>query len=171
MDLRPVRKLERGDDVEGFDCGEPELDIWLRDYAWSDQTSNVSVTYVLLRGDLVIGYYTLAPQSIGRDGESNTRLDGGQPTGRPIPVYLLARLALVKTEQGNRLGGDLLRDALTRCAAGSESYGGRAVLVHAKHEKAATFYQRYRFEPLPENPLHLYLLMKDIRKSLADAAT
>lgn len=167
MPLRPVRKLERTDDLDGFDSGESALDNWLRDYALDDQRSHVSATYVLVRGERVIGFYTLAPQSIRL--RTRGRLTRGQPEGRPIPVYLLARLALDRSEQGNRLGGDLLRDALARCAAGSDDFGGRAVLVHAKHEKAAAFYRRYGFEPLAENPLHLYLMMKDIKRSIAEA--
>lgn len=81
-------------------------------------------------------------------------------------MILLARLGLDRSEQGSGLGGDLLRDALARCAAAADEIGGRAVLVHAKDEAAAGFYQRWGFQPLPENPHHLYLLMKDLRASL-----
>jgi GNAT superfamily N-acetyltransferase len=81
-------------------------------------------------------------------------------------VILLARLGLDRTEQGSGLGGDLLRDALARCAAAADEIGGRAVLVHSKDEGATTFYQRWGFKPLPENPNHLYVLMKDIRASI-----
>jgi GNAT superfamily N-acetyltransferase len=81
-------------------------------------------------------------------------------------VILLARLAIDKSERGTGLGGDLFRDALLRSIASADSIGGRAVLVHAKHEEAAAFYRRHGFEPLPDNPMHLYRLMKDLRASL-----
>lgn len=71
-----------------------------------------------------------------------------------------------KSEQGRGLGSDLFRDALLRSIAGADSIGGRAVLVHAKHDVAATFYRHHGFEPLPDNPMHLYRLMKDLRASL-----
>lgn len=169
-DLRPVRRLERNDDLETFDSTKPELDNWLRDFAYSDQQASVSVTYVLPRGGRVVGYYTIAPHTIDRREYRDVgRLGAGQPSEREIPVFLLARLALDKSEHGTGLGGDLLQDALIRCVSGSSEYGGRAVVVHAKHDKAASFYEHYEFSRLPENELHLYLLVKDIRKSLESA--
>lgn len=168
MDLRPVRRLERSDDLGGFDCGEPTLDAWFREYAYSDQQANVSVTYVLTRGDRVVGFYTLASHSIGGMKDLG-RLVKGLPKERDVPVVLLARLALHKEEHGSGLGGDLLKDALARCLAVTEKLGVRAVLVHAKNDNAVNFYARYGFVPLPENPKHLYLLMKDIRASIQEA--
>lgn len=168
MELRPVRKLAQHDDLDGFDSGEPQLDNWLRKHAYSDQQARVSVTHVLTRGETVIGYYTIAPQSIMLAGGGDVRLGKGQPEGRPIPVYLLARLALDRAEHGLHLGEDLLRHALIKCVAGAENFGGRAVLVHAKYDKAAAFYRHYGFVSLPENPHHLYLPVKDIKKSVQE---
>lgn len=166
-DLHPVRRLDRKDDLETFDSTEPELDNWLRDFAYSDQQARVSVTYVLPRGERIVGYYTLAPHAIDRREYPDVgRLGAGQPSGRKIPVFLLARLALHKDAHSTGLGGDLLKDALIRCVGASSEFGGRAVVVHAKHDKAASFYEHYGFSRLPENELHLYLLVKDIRKSL-----
>jgi len=168
--LRPVRKLEREDDHSAFECSKPELDEWLRKYAFADQQSNSSVTWVLTRDEKgVIGYYTLAPQSIDPRHGDPGRLGKGLPTERPIPVYLLARLALDASEHGQSLGADLLRDALARCAAGAESFGGRAVLVHAKDDEAARFYEHHGFVAMEENPRSLHLLMKDIKQSLAES--
>jgi GNAT superfamily N-acetyltransferase len=81
-------------------------------------------------------------------------------------VILLARLGLDRSVQGTGLGGDLLKDALARCAAAADEIGGRAVLVHAKDERASAFYERYGFVPLEQNPNHLYVLMKDLRASI-----
>jgi GNAT superfamily N-acetyltransferase len=164
-DLRPVRRLESTDELDGFDCGVPALNDWLRRFALSDQRAGASVTYVLARGQRVVGFYTLTPHAI-EPAQAASRLGAGLPRNRPIPVILLARLGIERLEQGSGLGGDLFRDALARCAAAADEIGGRAVLVHAKDEVAARFYHRWGFRPLPENPYHLYLLMKDLRASI-----
>jgi GNAT superfamily N-acetyltransferase len=98
--------------------------------------------------------------------DSPGRLGAGPPRQRPIPVILLARLGLDRSGQGTGLGGDLLRDALARCAGVVDDIGGRAVLVHAKDDGAAAFYQRHGLVPLEQNPNHLYVLMKDLRTSI-----
>jgi len=164
-ELRPVRRLDAGDVLDAFDCGVPALDEWLRRFALSDQRAGASVTYALARGQRVVGFYTLAPHAIEPD-EAAARLGAGLPRRRPIPVILLARLGLDRSEHGSGLGAELLRDALARCAAAAVEIGGRAVLVHAKDDTAASFYRRYGFQPLPENPRHVYILMKDLRASI-----
>jgi GNAT superfamily N-acetyltransferase len=164
-DLRPVRRLESTDVLDEFDCGVPALNEWLRQFALSDQHAGASVTYVLKRDQRLVGFYTLAPHAV-EPAEAAPRLGAGLPRHRPIPVILLARLGLDRSEQGIGIGGDLLRDALARCVAAADEIGGRAVLVHSKDEAAAQFYQRWGFQPLPENPHHLYLLMKDLRVSI-----
>lgn len=166
MKLQPVRRLEATDKLDEFDCGEPTLNEWLRQFALSDQRAGASVTYILAREEQIVGFYTLAPHAI-EPAEGVPRLGAGLPRHRPIPVILLARLGLDGSEQGSGLGGDLLRDALARCAAAADEIGGRAVLVHAKDEATARFYQRYGFRPLAQNPNHLYLLMKDLRASIS----
>ena len=165
IELRPVRRVEAKDDLDGFDCGVPALDEWLKRFALSDQRAGASVTYVLERGTQIMGFYTLAPHTV-ESGEAPGRLGAGLPRRRPIPVILLARLGLDRSVQGTGLGGDLLRDALARCAAAADEIGGRAVLVHAKDDGAAVFYQRHGFVPLEQNPNHLYVLMKDLRASI-----
>lgn len=165
IELRPVRRVEAKDDLDGFDCGVPALEEWLKRFVLSDQRAGASVTYVLERGTQIMGFYTLAPHTV-QSGEAPGRLGAGLPRQRPIPVILLARLGLDQSVQGTGLGGDLLRDALARCAAAADEIGGRAVLVHAKDDGAAAFYQRHGFVPLEQNPNHLYVLMKDLRASI-----
>jgi GNAT superfamily N-acetyltransferase len=164
-ELRRVRRVEADDDLDGFDCGVPALDEWLRRFALSDQRAGASVTYVLERESQIVGFYTLAPHTIESEATPG-RLGAGLPRQRPIPVILLARLGLDQSVQGTGLGGDLLKDALARCAAAADEIGGRAVLVHAKDAGAAAFYQRYRFVRLEQNPNHLFVLMKDLRASI-----
>jgi len=165
IDLRSVRRVEAGDNLDGFACGVPALDEWLRRFALSDQRAGVSVTYVLGRDTQIVGFSTLAPHII-ESGPAPGRLGAGLPRQRPIPVILLARLDLDRSVQGTGLGADLLKDALARCAAAADEIGGRAVLVHAEDGGAAAFYQRHGFVPLQQNPNHLYVLMKDLRASI-----
>jgi len=165
IDLRPVRRVEAKDDLDGFDCGVPALDHWLERFALSGQCAGVSVIYVLERGSQIVGSYTLAPHTIGSEAAPG-RLGAGLPRQRPIPVILLARIGLDRSVQGTGLGGDLLKDALARCAGAVDEIGGRAVLVHAKDAGAAAFYQRHGFVPLEQNPNHLFVLMKDLRASI-----
>ena len=82
----------------------------------------------------------------------------------PVPIILLARLAVDRSEKGKGLGSGLLRDALLRVISAAEIVGGRALLVHAKDEKAKAFYEHFGFDSSPIDPFHLFLLMKDIRR-------
>lgn len=159
--------LTKAHEITGFDCGKPSLNEFLLKYAMQNQASGGARTYVLTRGNRVIGYYSLAPASIA-PGEAPARVMKGQ--GRyPVPVILMARFAVDQGEQGKGYGKALFRDALRRALAGAEAIGGRAFLVHAKDEEARAFYLKFHMEESPTNPLHLLLLFKDIRQSL-DAA-
>ena len=150
--------------IAGFDCGKPPLNDFLLKYALQNQASGGARTYVLTRGNRVIGYYSLAPASVTPE-DAPARVMKGQ--GRyPVPVILMARFAIDQAEQGKGLGKALFRDALRRSLSGAETIGGRAFLVHAKDEEARAFYLKYGMEESPTNPLHLLLLFKDIRQSL-----
>jgi len=155
-------------DVRSFDCGAKPLNDFLTQYALQNQASGGARTYVLTRGERVIGYYSLAPGSVVPD-EAPARIVKGQ--GRyPVPVILMARFAVDRAEQGRGLGRALFRDALRRALSGAEAIGGRAFLVHAKDESARAFYLQFAMEPSPINSLHLFLLFKDIRQSLKAAS-
>ena len=162
--LKEVELLTSEHDLSSFDCERHlSLNLWLKPFALMNQSSGDSRTYVVERGEKVVGYYSLAPGSISRR-DATTRAAKAAPD--PIPVVLLARLAVDKTEQGQGLGKALLKDALKRAYAGAEIIGGRAILVHAIDKKAADFYGYFGFEACPEIELHRMLLMKDMRKSL-----
>jgi len=83
-----------------------------------------------------------------------------------LPAILLARLAVDRRHQGVGLGRSLLQDVLLRCVEASEAIGARVLLVHAKHEGAKSWYLQYGFEESPTDPLHLQMLMKDVRAFL-----
>lgn len=156
--------LDKEHDLASFNCGKVPLNDFLIKFALQNQASGGARTYVLARGKQVIGYYSLAPASVLLE-DAPLRIVKGQ--GRyPVPVILMARFALDLKEQGKGIGKILFRDALLRALAGSEAIGGRALLVHAKDEEARTFYACFGMEESPTDPLHLFLLFKDIRKSL-----
>ena len=112
----------------------------------------------------MVGYYSLAAAQIIY-ADASPRLQKGAPR-HPVPVVLLARLAVGRAKQGHGLGAALLKNAILRTLGAAEAIGVRALLVHAKDESAKMFYQRYDFEPLPGHPLHLALMLKDARRLL-----
>ncbi len=156
--------LEARHHVADFDCGVPALNTYLQKFALQNQRNQSARTYVATRGERVVGYYTLAAGSARRE-ETPARVAKGL-AAHPVPVILLARLAVDITEKGKGMGAGLLKDALLRATAAADIIGWRAVMVHAKDESAKAFYQRFSFEPSASDPFRLFLLMKDIRASL-----
>ncbi len=159
----PLGKQHRIDD---FDCGEPPLDDWLKRHALGAQASGSSRVFVTtLDGETVVGYYALAAAQVAPD-DATARALKGQPRVRPVPAILLARLAVDRGHQRTGLGRSLLQDVLLRCVDAAEAIGARVLLVHAKHEAAKAWYSQFDFEESPTDPLHLMMLMKDVRAFL-----
>ena len=162
--LSAVELLGPKHSVAEFDCGKHvSLNDWLKRLARMNQASGDTRTYVVHRDLVVVGYYSLAPGSISR---KDATVRGSKSAPEPIPIVLLARLAVDKREQGQGLGPALLNDALKRAYAGAEILGGRVILVHAIDADAAAFYRKYGFGPCLGLELQLMLLMKDLRASL-----
>jgi GNAT superfamily N-acetyltransferase len=159
-----VRKLAPSDPVAGFDCGEPGLNNYLQRFALAGQRASSSQTYVVVAGAEIAGFYSLAVGAAA-PAEATGRVLKGL-SRQPVPVMLLARLAVALPHQGRGLGTALMRDALLRTAAAADIAGIRALLVHAKDEAARRFYLRYEFAPSPTDPLHLFLLLKDLKMLL-----
>ena len=158
--------IEKQHVLEDFDCGVPALNKYLKSYALQNHRAGGARTYVTTRENKVVGYYSLAYGSVNVD-EVPPRVREG--LGRyPVPVMVLARLAVDLNEKGKGLGAGLLRDALVRTIQAADIAGLRAVLVHAKDEPAKAFYQRFGFVSSPVDEFHLYMMMKDIRKSLRE---
>lgn len=161
----PPARLSVSHDHSQFTCGIEPLEIFLRKHALTSEASGSVRTYVVCRPlSRVIGYYSLAVGAV-EHANASARVVKGMAR-HPVPVMLLARLAVDVTAQGLGLGKALLKDALMRTAAASEIAGIRALLVHAKDDEARAWYQRFDFEPGPTDPYHLFLLMKDIRAAL-----
>ena len=157
--------MELSQDCSAFDCGEAELNDWLRRHALSSGKNGGARTFVAVDpANRVIAYYAIAAQSVVA-GTAPVRLRKGLPR-HPIPVLLIARLAVDQNFKGMGLGAGLLKNALLRCLNASCEVGVRAVIVDAKNEAAQRFYEHYDFEVFPENPKRLYLLIKDLRKNL-----
>jgi len=156
--------LDRHHQVEDFDCGSEPLNNYLKNFALINNQNGSAKTYIALKGADVVGYYTLTLGSIAK-AETPRRVGKGLAK-HPVPLVIIARLAVDKNEQRKGIGKALLRDALLRIIPASESIGGRAVLVHAKDAQAKSFYEQFGFAPSPIEPLYLYLLIKDIKKTL-----
>ncbi|HKN50479.1 MAG TPA: GNAT family N-acetyltransferase [Actinomycetota bacterium] len=162
--LRAVELLDPDrHDASRFDSGVASLDDWLRNTAPVAKAAGSAATWVLCRGDRVVGYYALAMGSVERRN-APSRLGRGQPD--PVPVLLLARLALDRGEQGMGLGADLLRDALLRAVAGARSYGARAVVVDAIDDRAMEFYRHHGFVPLEGR--RLYRRISEIERAIQE---
>jgi len=151
-------------DVSSFDCGKPELDKWLSDYAWASQRADLARTWVLIEDDRVIGYFSLVMGHV-RPEDAPQKLVQGVP-GYPVGMVLLARLALHRLAQGRGLGADLLAHALVLACRAGEVVAARLVAVEAIDEQAAAFYRRWGFVPVPQQPLKRYRRIKDIRRTL-----
>ena len=156
--------LDQGYDADKFDCGMEPLNDYLKSFALTNNRNGSARTYVTTRANRIVGYYTVTPGAIIK--ASAPQRVGKGLAGHPVPVIIIARLAVDKGEQGRGVGKALVRDALLRIIDAAEIIGGRAVLVHAKDAQARRFYEQFGFEPSPVDPLHLYLLIKDIKKTL-----
>jgi len=163
----PVVPITTSHVTERFDCGSPAQTLWLRRHALqAHRTDSSRVRVVTHMGDHdVVGYYALSAGGAEPAGVP-VRVAKGMPR-YPIPVVILTRLGVHLDEQGKGLGRALLKDALVRVAAASEEIAARALLVHCEDEAARRFYERFgEFEPSPLDPLHLYLLVSDLRRTL-----
>lgn len=164
----PVEKLDAIHELDDFDCGQDPLNRFLIRFALTNQKADSAQTYCVCRSGerRVVGYYSPTVGAVDR-AEAPSRTVKGLAR-HPVPVMLLARLAVDTSEQGRGLGKALLKDALLRTAQAAEIAGIRAFLVHAKDEAARAFYERFDFEPSPVDPFQLFLLMKDVRAALQE---
>lgn len=159
-----IEKLARIHEVENFDCGQAELNKFLYINAFNNQLAGSSQTYLALSDSKVIGFYSLVVGQV-LYSDAPERLKKGLPR-HPIPIMLLARMAVDKNWQGQGIGAGLLKDAMLRTLQASDIAGIRAFIVHAKNQNAKAFYEHFNFQPSPTDPYHLFLLLKDIKASL-----
>jgi GNAT superfamily N-acetyltransferase len=156
-----IEKLHRIHAVENFTCGQPELDRFLIRHALQAQQANSSQTYVAISGKEVVGFYTIVAGEV-QHTEAPDRVVKGMPR-HPIPLLVLARLAVHTKAQGRGIGAGLLLNALGRTLQVAEIIGVRALAVHAKDDQAVAFYRHFGFTASATDARHLFMLIKDIR--------
>jgi GNAT superfamily N-acetyltransferase len=161
-----IEPLDRSHDRAMFACGKPTLDDFLRRLVTQYQKRNLGRTYVAVRpGEKrVAGYYTLASGAIAFQNLPATV--ARKLPNHPVPVILLARLAVDRQAQGQGLGEALLLDALGRCLGLADTIGVHAVEVDAIDRQAREFYEKYGFAPLPDGDLHLFLPIATFRNAM-----
>ncbi|MBX3670359.1 MAG: GNAT family N-acetyltransferase [Rhodocyclaceae bacterium] len=158
----PLAALHR---LEGFDCGKAALNDWLLRHARQAQGSGSAKTFVVAADDgRVAGYFSLTVGQVDTlDAPERIRKGMGQ---YPLPVVILARLAVSKQDQGRGIGFGLLQDAIRRTTLIAEQAGIRAMLTHPIDEEWARFYVRFGFIASPLRERQLLLLLKDARCSV-----
>ena len=156
-----IEKLHRTHNVEQFTCGQPELDRFLTRHALQAQQSNSSQTYVAVSDSAIVGFYTIVAGEI-QHAQAPERVVKGM-SRHPIPLLVLARLAVHTKAQRKGIGSGLLLDALGRTLQVADLIGVRALAVHAKDDQAVAFYRHFGFTPSPTDARHLFMIIKDIR--------
>lgn len=166
MTLKKPEPLNKDHNLTDFNCNYPELNEWLKKYAFQAKMSGSANTFIVSDNDFVVGFYSLTIGQVDVD-EASERIKKGM--GKyPIPVVILARLAVLHTYQRRGIGKAMLKDAILKTLQIAEQGGVRALLVHAINEKAEVFYKRFGFEPSPIRENQLLFLLKDAKKVIAE---
>ena len=165
-----IEHLSASHDRKGFDCGVEALNAFLQTRARKERERRSAVTYVLVdtsRPAEVIGYYSLSAATVLLDAvpEEIAKRLGRQPS---VPTTLMGRLAISSRPQAQGLGSRLLWDALNRSEQASRDIRSVAVIVDAKDETAARFYERYGFRRFADPPLRLYIMMATIAATASE---
>ncbi|MGH3117252.1 MAG: GNAT family N-acetyltransferase [Gaiellales bacterium] len=159
-----LERLDAHHDLTEFDSGNDDLDGWLKRHGLAAQQMDSARTFVLMKQDRVVGYFSLTMGSVLRQ-DAPAKLVRGLPA-YPLGMVLLARLAIDSSEQGSGLGATLLAESLRKAAAAGDAAAARLVVVDAIDDDASRFYERFGFVAAPEHPRRLYRRMKDIRASV-----
>ena len=162
--LGPPELLADHHDIADFGSLEASLDAWLKRRARANQVSGASRTYVVCEGKRVIGYYALAPGVVTVESAPG-RFRRNMPN--PIPVAVLARLAVDHDWHGQGIGRALFRDAARRVAHAADAIGIRGIVVHAISEETKKFYLALGFDASPREPMTLMAPLSDIRAALS----
>lgn len=156
--LSAPQPLAAAHKLDAFDCGEPSLNDWLKRRALANHLNGASRTFVVADAEhRVFGYYALSAGGVAHR-EATGAVRRNMPD--PVPVMVLARLAVDLRAQGMATGAALLQDAVLRVQTIAQNVGVRALLVHALHERAKRFYERYGFQESPIQPMTLMLQIR-----------
>lgn len=159
MPYTPPIPLTDDAEPDTFDCGNDDLNAWLKHKARKSE-SKTARTYVVCEGDTVVGYYCLAAGEVSRAAMPTAKLRKNAPNA--IPAVVIGRLAVDRRHQGAGLGNAMLRDALQRAVEAARAIGVRVVLVHAIDDGAAEYYRERGFIPLPDNTRTLILPIETV---------
>jgi GNAT superfamily N-acetyltransferase len=165
MSLTPPEPLESHHDLTDFACGIDALDDWLKRRAFANQTSGATRTFAICNDDKVVGYYALASGGISSEAALG-KFRRNMPN--PIPVVILARLAIDSSYQGRGLGRALFRDAALRVIRAADTIGIRGIIVHAISAEAKNFYLALGFNESPIEPMTLMITLNDLCACIAD---
>ncbi|BAY20573.1 hypothetical protein NIES2100_03150 [Calothrix sp. NIES-2100] len=164
MSLTSPEPLASYHSVTDFSCGIASLDDWLKRRALANQTSGATRTFVTCVENTVVGYYALASGAISVESALG-KFRRNMPN--PIPVVILARLAIDSSYQGQGLGRALFRDASLRVVQAADTIGIRGIIVHAISESAKDFYLALGFNVSPLQPMTLMITINDLRACIA----
>lgn len=147
--------------LDQFACGEASLDDWLKRRGLANQLSGASRTFVVADPDgRVYGYYAMAAGAVSHQAATSS-VRRNMPD--PVPVMVLARLAVDHRAHGLKLGASLLQDAVRRTVSVAQNAGVRALLVHALNDRAKQFYEHYGFQESPQHPMTLMLRLHQVK--------
>jgi GNAT superfamily N-acetyltransferase len=149
--------------LDGFSCGEPPLDDWLKRRANANQISGASRTFVVCETGVVIAYYAVASGAVSV-APTPGRFRRNMPD--PIPIAVLARLAVAQSHHRRGIGRALFQDAARRVINAADAIGIRGLIVHALSDAAVAFYRHLGFDPSPLDPMTLMITLADLRASL-----
>lgn len=166
MTLACPQPLTDHHDTENFSCGIEALDVWLKRRAMKNQITGASRTFVVCEESRVVGYYALASSAI-TIAATTGRFRRNMPD--PIPVVVLARLAVDRTYQGKGLGRALVRDAGLRVIQAADAIGIRGMIAHVISTDAKAFYAKVGFDPSPLDPLTLMITLADLNSALSNS--
>ena len=149
--------------IGNFSSGVASLDEWLKRRALANQATGATRTFVVCEADKIVAYYALASGAVNASAAPG-RFRRNMPD--PIPVVIIARLAVDRAHQGGGLGKALVRDGAKRILNAADAIGVRGILVHAISEEAKAFYLGLGFDPSPIEPMTLMITLSDVRKSI-----
>ena len=157
--MQGLDAIQSSHDISSFDCGNPLLNDWLKRRALANHSGGATRCYVVTQANAVVAYYAMSAGAVAAS-QATGNVKRNMPD--PIPVMVLARLAVDRRAQGIHLGASLLLDAVDRAIAVSQQAGVRALLVHALHERAKHFYEHHGFQVSPANSMTLMLRLSSV---------
>ncbi|WP_411876480.1 GNAT family N-acetyltransferase [Vulcanococcus limneticus] len=164
MDLLAPQPLAQHHSTVSFDCGDSSLDHWLQQRALANQQSGATRSFVVCNGDGIVKAYVALASGAVAVVAAPGRFRRNMPD--PIPVVVLARLAVCRSVQGRGIARALLADAFERVLQASTKIGVRGIVVHAASAEARSFYLHMGFDPSPIDPDTLLIRLSNVAATL-----